>query len=79
MDDRELESKVKQIVEDSLGQTVEDPETDLVDTGLINSLAIMNIAVGLEDVFGYETDVSDIVKDNFRSISSITEMVRKYL
>ena len=54
-------------------------EIDLVDSGLITSLTMMNLVIALEDEFLFETEAKDMVRDNFRTASSIARMVERYL
>lgn len=54
-------------------------DTDLIETGLIDSVFMMEIVTDMEDRFGIEIDGDDIDPGNFVSISKIYEMVLKYL
>lgn len=70
--------KVKEIVIKYIGEDLPDPDTDLVEEGMIQSLTMMNILMALEEEFHFETEATDIVRDNFRTIAAISALVGKY-
>ena len=51
---------------------------NLFDTGILDSLSVMQIVTELSDVFDIEIDVDDVIASNFESVSSIVELVEKY-
>lgn len=52
-------------------------ETSLFDKGLIDSLAVVEIVVALEDKFDIEIDAEDIIGENFNSVATIKALVEK--
>ena len=50
-------------------------DTDLFDTGVLDSLAFVELLVQLEREFGVTTSVDDLEAENFRSISSIAAFI----
>jgi D-alanine--poly(phosphoribitol) ligase subunit 2 len=50
-------------------------DTDLFDTGVLDSLAFVELLLQLEREFGVTTSVDDLESDNFRSIDNIAEFV----
>lgn len=50
-------------------------DTDLFDTGVLDSLAFVELLLQLEREFGVTTSVDDLEVENFRSIDSIAEFV----
>lgn len=52
-------------------------ETSLFDNGLIDSLAVVEIVVALEDKFDVEIDAEDIIGENFNSVATIKALVEK--
>lgn len=59
-------------VEVSLDPTVEIvPETDLLLTGLVDSLGVVQIVGWIEDELGIEVDPLDVVLDNFQTVGQM--------
>lgn len=52
-------------------------DTQLIDTGIIDSLGIMKLLTFIEETFGLKVDEEDLVPDNFESIERITQLVDK--
>lgn len=75
----DIEVKVREIMSDFVDDIPEDVEFDLVESGLIDSMMVMNLLTTIEDEFDFEVDVKDISKNNFKSISSIVQMIQKYV
>jgi acyl carrier protein len=50
-------------------------DTDLFDTGVLDSLAFVELLLHLEREFGVTTSVDDLEVENFRSIDSIAGFV----
>ncbi len=51
-------------------------ETELVDSGVLESLDIITIVQELISVFGTEIDVEDIEPENFNSLDAIIALVQ---
>ena len=51
------------------------PETDLFETGLVDSLTLVELLLQLEERLGVRISVEDIEPDNFRSIRAIASFV----
>ena len=49
--------------------------TDLVGTGLLDSLMLVELLAQLEETFGVSISTDDLELDNFRSIASIAAFV----
>ena len=50
-------------------------DTDLVGTGLLDSLMLIELLAQLEGTFGVSISTDDLELDNFRSIASIARFV----
>ena len=50
-------------------------DTDLFDTGVLDSLAFVDLLLLLEQEFGVTTSVEDLEVDNFKSIARIADFV----
>lgn len=53
------------------------PDEDLLDLGLIDSLGIMKLIVFIEDSFGVRIEDSEIVPENFQSLSQMARFVEQ--
>jgi len=70
-----LREQVADVFLRSLNLDVPSPDTDLFETGLLDSLAFVELLVGIEREFSVTTSVEDLEVDNFRSIARIAEFV----
>jgi methoxymalonate biosynthesis acyl carrier protein len=59
----------------SLNVEVPSPDTDLFESGLLDSLAFIELLLAIERNFGVTTSVDDLEVDNFRSVARIAEFV----
>ncbi|MGH7529185.1 MAG: acyl carrier protein [Gemmatimonadales bacterium] len=50
-------------------------ETDLLDTGLVDSLSFVEFLAQLEQNFGVQVSLDDLEIDRFRTISRIADFV----
>ncbi len=72
-----MKEKVNQCVRTACPNIDFETKMPLVDSGLLDSLAIMTIISSLIEAFNIDIDADDIVSDNFNSIDSLTVMVQK--
>ena len=66
-----MREQIKAILRDSLLVDVSDHEQDLITEGLLDSARLTELFALLENVFGDEVGVEDLVLDNFRSVERI--------
>jgi acyl carrier protein len=66
----EMIDKLTDLVRDRLGVDVPSPDTDLVAEGLLDSLALVTLIVGIEDTFGCRLPLDDFQLDRFRSVEA---------
>jgi D-alanine--poly(phosphoribitol) ligase subunit 2 len=59
------------LVRDQLGVDVPSSDTDLVAVGLLDSLALVTLIVGIEDTFGCRLPLDDFDIDRFRSVDAM--------
>jgi acyl carrier protein len=52
-----------------------DEDEDLLASGLVDSMGVMEIVSFIEDSFGVIVDDEDIVPENFRSVRAMTALV----
>jgi D-alanine--poly(phosphoribitol) ligase subunit 2 len=53
-------------------------DVDLLDTGVLDSLTLVQLLLHIEEDFGVQISVEDVQIDNFRSLSRITELILSY-
>ena len=70
-----LRERIAAIFSGGLHLDVPSFDTDLFDTGVLDSLAFVELLVQLEREFGVTTAVDDLEADNFRSISTIASFI----
>src|ERR671926_263493 len=52
-----------------------DPEYDLLESGIVDSMGVIELTSFIEQELGVAVEAEDIVPDNFRSIGSMTRYV----
>jgi D-alanine--poly(phosphoribitol) ligase subunit 2 len=67
-----VNDQLVELVRDRLGVEVPAPDTDLVAAGLIDSLALVTLIVGIEDTFGCQLPLDDFDIDRFRSVDAMS-------
>jgi D-alanine--poly(phosphoribitol) ligase subunit 2 len=72
----QLRERIAGVFSGALHLDVPASDTDLFDTGVLDSMAFVELLLQLENEFGVATSVDDLEPDNFRSIDSIAEFVR---
>ncbi len=71
----ELKEKVAFIFSRYLNIEAPTHDTDLLVMGIIDSLALVELFLRIEQAFGVQVSVDDLELDNFRSIESIARFV----
>lgn len=65
-----MEDRVESIFFDRLHVQVPDRKTDVIDAGLLDSLALVQLLATLEREFELSMDLAELDLDDFRSVSS---------
>lgn len=60
----------------TFGEPVE-PETDLLLTGLVDSIGVVRIVTWLEDHLEIEIDPVDVVLENFQTVALMVDYVQR--
>lgn len=71
--------RVKEVLRNHLALEIEDPDLDLIDTGLIDSLTLVRLISRIEREFGFAVNLETLDIDDFRSVSSLTAYVASQL
>lgn len=77
MTDHQVEERVRLTLARSLEAVPADPASDLVDDGLLDSLALVELLVGLEQEFQIRFAPEQLEIDRFRSIAALVDLVRE--
>jgi acyl carrier protein len=56
-----------------------DLSTNVLDEGMVDSMAIMSLVTFLEQKYGVEIDFEEINPDNFATVGAITNLIKKLL
>jgi methoxymalonate biosynthesis acyl carrier protein len=72
----DVRERIARVFSGALNLDVPSDDTDLFDTGVLDSLAFVELLVHLEREFGLATSVEDLEVDNFRTIAHIAEFVQ---
>jgi acyl carrier protein len=72
-----IEDQVKSILANVLNAEVASHDTDLVETGMLDSLALVSFILELETSFNLSVSYDNLEIDNFRTVKTISEFVRQ--
>ena len=70
-----LQQQVTALFAEKLNLDVASAETDLIEAGLLDSLALVELLAQLEESFDVSISTDDLELENFRSITSIAMFV----
>jgi acyl carrier protein len=71
----EVSAKVQRIFAETLNVDVPSDETDLIEAGFIDSLALVELLFAIEREFSVSVPLDELEIDDFRNVRSITELV----
>jgi D-alanine--poly(phosphoribitol) ligase subunit 2 len=70
-----LETNVGRLFVERLEVEVPAPDTDLFETGILDSLRFVELLAALEETFGMRVSVEELEIDDFRSLARIARFV----
>lgn len=70
--------KIIEILEDLVPNEEFEGRTGLVEDDILKSITILNLISELDDEFGVDISVGDVVPENFDSVEAIWALVQKY-
>jgi D-alanine--poly(phosphoribitol) ligase subunit 2 len=73
----QLEERVAGLIRDELDVEVPGPDVDLIDVGLLDSLAIVSLITEIEADMGFQLPLDDFDIDAFRSVKRIAAFVEE--
>ena len=71
----ELHAELMTLFRDTLNIEVPDPNTDLIATGRLDSMAMIELLLNLERRYGIRIDLQTVAIERFKSVSSIAELI----
>jgi len=74
-DDTEVQARLARIFAERLDVEVPAADTDLFETGILDSLRFVELLAALEEAFGVQVTVSELEIDDFRSLSRIADFL----
>ena len=72
-----LQEQIASVLAETLHVEGPAPETDLLETGTIDSLGLVDLLVRIEERFGVRVDLENLEVDQFRSVASIASLVAR--
>lgn len=72
----DVTAQISELIRDQLSIDVPAPDTDLLESGLLDSLALVMLITALEDAFACELPLDDFEIDQFRSVEQIVGFLR---
>lgn len=75
--DRRLVGDIRAVLRDHLTVMVESPDVDLLETGLVDSIGLVELILQLEDRFGVSLPMDTLEIDDFRSINRIADLITR--
>lgn len=73
-----MEEKIWQLLREINEDIPQNYEIGLIESGYIDSFAIVNLVASLEEEFNIELEAEDIIPENFYNIQSIAVMVNRF-
>lgn len=70
-------ASITRIFTNQLAIAIPDASTDLIDGGLLDSLAMVSLIAQLEVDFGFTVDFEQLDLEDFRNVSRIAEFVQR--
>ncbi|HWZ27012.1 MAG TPA: acyl carrier protein [Gemmatimonadales bacterium] len=74
-DRRDLEERLAETLAEVLHVDVPSRETDLIRTGRLDSVGLVDLLLRLERTYGVRVEMEDLEIDQFRSLGTITAFV----
>ena len=70
-----VSERVQQLFLETLNVQVPSEEADLIESGLIDSLALVELLFAIEREFSVSLPLDDLEIDSFRSVNRISEVI----
>jgi D-alanine--poly(phosphoribitol) ligase subunit 2 len=73
----DLERRIRGLFLEALNIGIDSVDTDLIETGLIDSLVLVELLLRLEEAFDIDVMVAELEIDDFRTVRSIGAFVTR--
>jgi D-alanine--poly(phosphoribitol) ligase subunit 2 len=73
----DLNARVRAVFVETLNIQVPSEDTDLIDGGLLDSLALVELLVELEQRFGVDIPLDTLDVDDFRTVRRIGQLIHQ--
>jgi acyl carrier protein len=73
--DANVTDRVQRLFVEALNVQAPSPETDLIETGVLDSLALVELLFALEREFGVTIPLEELDIETFRSVAAIADLV----
>jgi acyl carrier protein len=77
--EQEIEARLRGFVVSEFlrehGVNTVDPHDDLLSSGVIDSMGVMELVAFIQEDLGVQVDDEDIVAENFRTLRALTDLV----
>ena len=70
-----MQRRVQEIIRDTLDVEVPSAETDLIDSGVLDSLALVELLFEIERAFAVSIPLEDLELESFTSIRRISDLI----
>lgn len=70
-------TEVQALLEQELNLSVESTKTDLIETGILDSLLLVDLIMLIESKYGIAVDITQLEFTDFQSIESICEFIER--
>ncbi len=71
-----IERELLEILHDEMNVEVSSGDTDLLETGLLDSLKFVDLLVRIEERFGTKIELEELELDDFRSVRKVAAFLR---
>jgi D-alanine--poly(phosphoribitol) ligase subunit 2 len=75
MTDRQITTRIQRIFEETFSLSAPAPDTDIIEAGLLDSVALVTFLFEIELQFGMEIPLESLEIDDFRNIESIARLI----
>jgi D-alanine--poly(phosphoribitol) ligase subunit 2 len=72
-----LVSGIRSVLRDHLNVLVDSPDADLLETGLVDSIGLVELILQLEDRFGMDLPIESLEVDDLRSINTVADLITR--
>jgi methoxymalonate biosynthesis acyl carrier protein len=66
---------IQRLFAEKLSRPVSSPDEDLFESGILDSMVLVELLLQLEQSFGLSVSIADLDLDNIRTVRRIAEMV----